>query len=239
MLTPVSEVDYLDEDAPIRGQSYCCVSFISPEEVIKSKEAFMLSKFTKGFSKVMTNLFNELEKKYPDQQDGLRIIKENYAFVFDEEAMNSDFRKFMVSNPNLEREFDKENSFRTSVRGIKVRGSYDSLEEAQARAEVLKRKDNGKHNILIGQVGCWMPISMNIDDIEKQEYAVDELNTMMKEYNLNVQRTEEQYNLRKKKLKENVIEHGKILNNAEASTSKDATATATATASEVMESISV
>lgn len=233
MLTPVSEVDYLEEDAPIRGQSYCCVSFISPEEVIKSKEAFMLSKFTKGFSKVMTNLFNELEAKYPEQQDGLRIVKENHAFVFDEEAMNSDFRKFMVSNPDLEKEFDKENGFRTSVRGIKVRGSYDSLEEAQARAEVLKKKDNCKHNILIGEVGCWMPISMNIDDIQKQEYAVDELNTMMKEYNLNSQRTEEQYNMRKEKLKENVVEHGKILNNS-ASASASAS---TSSASEIMESM--
>jgi hypothetical protein len=33
-------VDLLDEDKPIGGQKYVCLSFISPEDHIKNKELF-------------------------------------------------------------------------------------------------------------------------------------------------------------------------------------------------------
>ena len=32
--------DFLDEDKPIPGQSYCCLSFLSPEKVLQKKEVF-------------------------------------------------------------------------------------------------------------------------------------------------------------------------------------------------------
>mgnify|MGYP003353674266 CR=1 FL=1 len=32
-LVSTKEVDYLDEDKPIRSQNYCCLSFLSPESV--------------------------------------------------------------------------------------------------------------------------------------------------------------------------------------------------------------
>jgi hypothetical protein len=32
------EIDYLDEDKPLRGQNYVCLSFISPEDVLIDKE---------------------------------------------------------------------------------------------------------------------------------------------------------------------------------------------------------
>ena len=33
-------VDLLDEDKPISGQKFACISFISPETIIKQKEMF-------------------------------------------------------------------------------------------------------------------------------------------------------------------------------------------------------
>ena len=32
------ETDYLDEDKPIRGQNYVCLSFLSPEDVLANKD---------------------------------------------------------------------------------------------------------------------------------------------------------------------------------------------------------
>ena len=31
------EEDFLEVDDQVRGQNYCCISFVSPEEVIKKK----------------------------------------------------------------------------------------------------------------------------------------------------------------------------------------------------------
>ena len=40
-------VDLLDEDKPIAGQKFTCVSFISPEKVLKDKKMFFFEQFLK------------------------------------------------------------------------------------------------------------------------------------------------------------------------------------------------
>jgi hypothetical protein len=45
------EFDYLDEDKPIRGQNFVLLSFLSPEDVIVNKEAYIFQKFIEKFSK--------------------------------------------------------------------------------------------------------------------------------------------------------------------------------------------
>ena len=40
-------VDMLDEDKPIAGQKFTCVSFVSPEKIIKSRELFNFQQFLK------------------------------------------------------------------------------------------------------------------------------------------------------------------------------------------------
>ena len=35
-------VDLLDEDKPIAGQKFACVSFLSPEKIIKEKKYFFI-----------------------------------------------------------------------------------------------------------------------------------------------------------------------------------------------------
>ena len=40
-------VDMLEEDKPIAGQKFTCVSFVSPEKVIKSRELFNFQQFVK------------------------------------------------------------------------------------------------------------------------------------------------------------------------------------------------
>ena len=40
-VTSVKEVDYLDEDKPIRGQNFVLLSFLSPEDVLVNKEAYI------------------------------------------------------------------------------------------------------------------------------------------------------------------------------------------------------
>ena len=46
-------VDLLQEDRPIAGQKFCCISFVSPEKILKDRDQFLFSKFVQqwGFSK--------------------------------------------------------------------------------------------------------------------------------------------------------------------------------------------
>ena len=76
--------------------------------------------------------------------------------------------------------FDNSNDFKTSVRGVKVRGIYDSRREAEMRAKTLQHMDQN-FNIFVGQVGYWLPWDPESNNIEDQEYMNEELNELVKE----------------------------------------------------------
>ena len=38
-------IDLLDEDKSVAGQKFACISFISPEKIIKQKELFFFQEF--------------------------------------------------------------------------------------------------------------------------------------------------------------------------------------------------
>ena len=179
------DVDYLDEDKPIRGQNFVCLSFISPEEILANKEVFYIGRFLQNFSKDMNTLFNALKTKYPNDEDMLNGIREANQYVFDENDLQDQFRFFKdVNSGDLEKEFYEKNDFKTSIRGIKVRGVFDTLKEAQNRADFLK-KAGDKFDIFVGQVGVWCPWSPNPHDMEDVQYAEAQLNTLMAKYKEN------------------------------------------------------
>lgn len=179
------DVDYLDEDKPIRNQNYVCLSFLSPEDVLANKDVFYIHKFLNRFSTDMDTLLKALKTKYPDDADMLNQIRENNQYIFDGKELQDQFRFFKeVNSGDLEKEFHEQNDFRTSIRGIKVRGVFDTLKEAQNRADFLK-KGGDKFDIFVGQVGCWCPWSPNPYDMEDVQYAEAQLNTLMSKYKEN------------------------------------------------------
>lgn len=185
-VTSVKEVDYLDEDKPIRGQNFVLLSFLSPEDVLVNKEAYMFNKFITKFSADMTTLLDGISSKYSDSKDFVDSVKENNAYIFNPKDMSEQYGFFKsVNNQDLETSYHRDNNFVTSIRGIKVRGVFDTIEEAKNRSEFVKKIDN-KFNIYIAQVGCWCPWSPNPDCLENQEYAETQLNTLMKEYKKNM-----------------------------------------------------
>lgn len=84
----------------------------------------------------------------------------------------------------LEDDFFAKNDFRTTVRGLKIRGAYSTKEEAEMRAKKLQKLDSD-HNIFVGQIGKWLPWDPSPSAIPDQEYAEDQLNTLMKKYKEN------------------------------------------------------
>lgn len=201
-IVPVSECDYLEEDPEIRGQKFCCVSFISPEKLLDDKNTFIFTEFTKNFCKDMNELFHNMKEKYPDDADGFQAIADRYRFLFNKQHMQDEYKYFCEEkSEELDKQFNEQVDFQTNVRGLKVRGSYDTLREAQVRSEVLKRKDKN-HNIFICQVGCWCPWDPSADQIDDQHYSEDQLNTLMKKYRENQAHKDEVFNDRKREMLE-------------------------------------
>ena len=50
-------IDLLDEDMPIAGQKFACLSFVSPEKILKQKELYVFNQFLKQY-----DLSKSLEK---------------------------------------------------------------------------------------------------------------------------------------------------------------------------------
>lgn len=52
-------IDLCDEDPPIAGQKFACMSFVSPEKILKKREVYLFDQFMKQweFSKSMERYF--------------------------------------------------------------------------------------------------------------------------------------------------------------------------------------
>ena len=100
-------------------------------------------------------------------------------------TMQDEFDEFMFKNGGkLEDDFFAQNEFHTTIRGIKIRGVFGSEAEASARAKRLQKADPN-FNIYMGSVGKWMAWDPDPSRVPNQEYANDQLNTLMKKYREN------------------------------------------------------
>ena len=197
------ERDFLAEDAAIRGQNYVCLSFISPEEVIQNKECYIFQHFMKHLSEDVAKMLDNIKEIHKEDKQTVEMvesIKERHDYLFSSEKMDTQYQFYKSLHQNeLDTQYLKENDFQTNIRGIKVRGVYDTILEAQNRAKHLQKTDP-HFNIVIGQVGCWCPFSPNPEDIENSEYSETELNSLMKKYDENVIEKELHYKQRREEL---------------------------------------
>ncbi len=114
-------------------------------------------------------------------------------------TIQDEYESFMFKNQQrLEDEFHKKNDFHTTIRGIKVRGVYASDAEAQARAKKLQKSDPN-FNIYLGAVGKWMAWDPDPSRVSSQEYANEQLNTLMKKYQENEDSRNEYYTAQKQR----------------------------------------
>lgn len=190
--------DFLSVDQPVPGQNFCCLSFVSPEKVLRRKELFMMKAF-------LHDLFDkkEVDAKYTDdEREVLKKIRQDkfdhlFDSNFDYQVIEDLYENFRVVNEDpVFKKFDTENDFQTSVRGLKVRGTYDTRREAEVRAEVLRRKDPN-FNVFVGQVGYWLPWDPEPHQINEQVDQEQQLNELVKRYQENKERVDEEFQRRK------------------------------------------
>jgi hypothetical protein len=114
-------------------------------------------------------------------------------------TIQEDYESFMFKNQQrLEDEFHKKNDYHTTIRGLKVRGVYSTEAEAQARAKKLQKSDPN-FNIFMGSVGKWMAWDPEPTRVTSQEYANEQLNTLMKKYQENEDSRNEYYTAQKQR----------------------------------------
>ena len=125
-------------------------------------------------------------------------VRKNQAEI-KETTIQEAYEDFIYKNGSrLEEEFYAKNNFRTSVRGLKIRGVYGNQGEAVARSKKLQRNDT-IHNVFVGEVGKWLPWDPNPNAVAEQEYAEDQLNTLMKKYKENENARDTFYSEQRKK----------------------------------------
>lgn len=159
-------VDLLEEDKSIAGQKFVCVSFVSPEKLLKQKDMFYFEEFLKqwDFNKSMEKyiqFLNFLSFKYNMQFDDLtndfkEFVKEEREKLLEDSVVDQ-YKTFVDNHEeDLDKRFNVVCNFQTHTRGVKIRGSYPSVEEAEMRAKLLREMDPS-HDVFVGPVGMWMP----------------------------------------------------------------------------------
>jgi hypothetical protein len=211
----VKYVDLLEEDKPIANQKFVCVSFVSPEKILKNKQIFYFQEFLKkwDFNKSMEKsiqFLNFMSYKYNINFDDL--TKDFQDFVKEERDnltktdMQDEYKTFVDNTEDeLEKTFNTQNNFQTSIRGLKVRGVFPTLEEAELRCKMLRELDPN-HDVYVGPVGLWMPWDPEAYKTGRVEYIEEELNKLMHEKNKNENFAKAAFDERVKETKRKAIE---------------------------------
>ena len=180
-------VDLLELDKPIAGQQFGCFSFITPEKILKQKEMFFFESFLKKweFSKSMEK-FHQFNSSIED-----------------------DYKTFLDKNEDdLEKQFSIKHNFQTSVRGFKSRGNFQTQEEAEMRAKLLRETDPS-FDVFVGPVGQWLCWDPEAYKTGRVEYMEEELNQLAQEKQKNEATAKTAFEQRVKETKQKAIDDNK------------------------------
>ena len=195
-------VDLLDEDRSIAGQKFACLSFISPEDILKQKNMFLFEKFLNkwDFSKSLekyNQFLSFLSYKY--NLDSTKVTEDLQEFLKDEKdnlintTIEDEYKTFIDNNEEtLDKEFGEKYSFQTNVRGIKVRGVFPTQQEAELRCKMLRQNDPN-HDVYVGPVGMWVPFHPEAYKTGRVEYMEETLNELMSEKKKNEEKAKDAF----------------------------------------------
>jgi hypothetical protein len=208
-------IDLCDEDVPIAGQKFACLSFVSPERILKKRENFLFENFVKqwDFTKSIekfTGFLQYLSYKYSLNVE--EVMADFVDFAKEEDAklkevdISDDYKNFLdKQEERLTAVFQKENGFQTSVRGLKVRGVFPTQEEAELKCKKLRESDPN-HDIYVGPVGIWIPWDPDAYKTGRVEFMEEELNQLHNEKIKNEIKAKEEFDARVREAKKKAIE---------------------------------
>jgi hypothetical protein len=207
-------VDLCDEDSPIAGQKFVCMSFVSPEKILKKREVFLFEQFIRQweFSKSMERYFDFVHfVAYKYNLNVSQLIDDFNEFVREESdklkksGIEDDYKNFMdKQEEKVNEKFNREHAFQTSVRGLKVRGCYATQEEAEMRCKKVREQDPN-HDIYVAPVGVWVPWDPDAYKTGRVEHIEEELNALHKEKLKNEEMAKKEFEERVRETKKKAI----------------------------------
>jgi len=217
-------IDLCDEDQPIAGQKFVCMSFISPEKILKKRETYLFDQFVNqwDFTKSMEKFSDFLQFISFKYNINIEDVVKNFDdFKKEEESklkassVEDDFKNFMDKNEDkLNEQFNREHAFQTSVRGLKVRGVFPTQEEAEMKCKKLREYDPN-HDIYVGPMGMWIPWDPDAYKTGRMEFMEENLNELHKAKLSNEEKAKQEFDKRVKDSKKKAIEEN--IRNAEKS----------------------
>lgn len=213
-------VDLLEEDKAIAGQKFACISFVSPENILKNKQLYIFQEFLKGWD--LSKSIEKFQKftgflSYKYNLNGQNVMTDLEEFIKTEKAslfdttLEDEFKTFVDKNESrMDDSFNETYNFQTSTRGIKVRGVYPTQKEAELRCKMLREIDPN-HDVYVGPVGLWMPWEPEAYKTGRVEYLENELNQLMHEKQANENEAKMEFDKRLRDTKTKAIEENKKL----------------------------
>tara|TARA_B110000093_G_scaffold48340_1_gene51690 strand:+ start:6651 stop:7502 length:852 start_codon:yes stop_codon:yes gene_type:complete len=207
-------VDLCFEDQAIAGQKFACMSFVSPEKILKKREVFLFDQFIKQweFSKSMEKYFEFVHFiAYKYNLNVETLIQDFNDFIKEENdklqstGIEDDYKNFIdKQEEKLNEQFSKEHSYQTSVRGVKVRGVFSTQGEAEEKCKKLRDSDPS-HDIYVGPVGVWVPWDPDAYKTGRVEHLEEELNALHKEKMKNEELAKKEFEERVRETKKKAI----------------------------------
>lgn len=174
------EIDFLYEDPSMSGQKFGLISFAEPlSDVFEQKEKFYFTKFIKSVC-----------KKY---ELDLEILNEYENFKY-------------TYGTNLQEDFNKEFNYKCNLRGFKIRGVFDSPDQADRKAKSLRRLEPAFH-IFKCEVGKWSIFNPEPDAIGNDDYDEKGLNDLIKTHNENQAQKDVYFDERVSEMKQDAIKN--------------------------------
>ncbi|MAI17464.1 MAG: hypothetical protein CMH04_02235 [Marinovum sp.] len=208
-------VDLLSEDKAIAGQKFACVSFVSPEGLVKQREIYFFEQFLKNweltksleaYTQFLSFISYKYNLKFDDLTEDLKSFVEDQKDVLRSKSIEDDYKTFLDNKEEeLDAEFSQNHEFQTAVRGLKIRGCFPTQQEAELRCKHLREADPD-HDVYVGPVGMWMPWHPEAYKTGRVEYMEAELNQLMSEKKKNEDKAKQAFDARVREAKEKAIE---------------------------------
>lgn len=167
-------------------------------EDVLDKLKYSVDEEDKAMSRILEKRFREFQI---DEDQYVEECRRRYEL--DEEELLDKYKIFLANErTRLDREYDEAHNHQTATRGIKFRGSYGRLDEARDRAKYVRDNvEPGIHAYVI-PTGVWVPIDMEADEVQDQDYMLPQLNELMGKYHEGTHARNQHYQERKREMEE-------------------------------------
>ena len=192
-----------DINKTITAQAVQMAKFLNAK--LRSNISDVLDKLQASVDDDDKRAYDILNKRYSDMEvDEDEFIDEcRRKYELDEEEIMDRYKVYIAEHrQRLDREFDEAHDDAVSTRGFKVRGSYQRLQDARARAKMLRDSVEPAIHTFVAPVGKWLPVDFEADEAQEQEYMLPQLNDLMKKYHEGMHAKDVHYQDRKREMEE-------------------------------------